>query len=134
MRLRRDVRDWVVKAEEDFAVVETLGRRCRPALQTAVCFHAQQCAEKYLKALLTRDRITFPKTHDLLDLLVLAKQCDPTIELIRPHVEFLEPYAVNLRYPGEGATRAEAQRSVRAITQAREALRRLLGCSEKSPV
>jgi len=94
MRLRRDVRDWVVKVEEDFAVVQVLARRRRPAVQNAVCFHAQQCAKKYLKAL-----------------------------------EYLEPYAVNLRYPGERATRAEAQRSARAITQVREALRRLLGCS-----
>ena len=36
---------------------------------------------------------------------------------------------VNLRYPGEGATRTEAQRSVRAIIHVREALRRLLRCS-----
>jgi len=129
MRLRRDVRDWVVKAEEDFAVVETLARKRRPALQSAVCFHAQQCAEKYLKALLTRDRITFPKTHDLLDLLDLAKHSDPTTELLRSYLEYLEPYAVNLRYPGEGATRTEAKRSVRAITHVREALRRLLHCS-----
>ncbi len=129
MRLRRDVRDWVVKAEEDFAVVETLARKRRPALQTAVCFHAQQCAEKYLKALLTRDRITFPKTHDLLDLLELAKHSDPTTELLRSDLEYLEPYAVNLRYPGECATRTEAQRSVRAVAQIREALRRILDCS-----
>ena len=69
MKLRRDVRDWVAKAEEDFAVVRTLSRTRRPVLNDAVCFHAQQCAEKYLKALLTRDHVAFPKTHDLLDLL-----------------------------------------------------------------
>ena len=129
MRLRPDVRDLVVKAEEDFAVVETLGRRRRSALQTAVCFHAQQCAEKYLKALLTRDQITFPKTHDLLDLLELARRSDPATELLRSYLEYLEPYAVNLRYPGECATRTEAQRSMRAITQVRDALQRLLRCS-----
>ena len=39
MKLRRDVRDWVIKAE------------------------------KYLKAFLIRNRAAFPKTHDLLDLL-----------------------------------------------------------------
>ncbi|MBI3324142.1 MAG: HEPN domain-containing protein [Candidatus Omnitrophica bacterium] len=127
MRLRRDVRDWVGKAEEDFAVVQTLVRKRRPAVHDAVCFHAQQCAEKYLKALLTRERIAFPKTHDLLDLLGLAKRCDSALELFRPHLEYLEPYAVNLRYPGERATRGEARRSTRVIASVREALRRLLG-------
>jgi len=111
MKLHRDVRDWVMKAEEDFAVIRALLRKRHPTLDNAICFHAQQCAEKYLKALLTRHRIDFPRTHDLLELLELAKQYDRTLELLRALLEYLEPYAVNLRYPGEFATRAEAVRS-----------------------
>ena len=76
MKLRRDVRDWVVKAEEDYEAARTLVRKRKPNLSNAVCFHAQQCAEKYLKAFLTCHRIAFPKTHDLLDLLELAKRAD----------------------------------------------------------
>jgi HEPN domain-containing protein len=34
-----------------------------------ICFHAQQCAEKYLKALLEGQIIVFRKTHDLVELL-----------------------------------------------------------------
>ena len=102
MKLRRDVRDWVV------------------------CFHAQQCAEKYLKAFLIRHRAAFPKTHDLLDLLDLAKHIDPTLELLRPDLMHLEPYAVEFRYPGEFATREEAKRSIRVVSRVREALRNLL--------
>jgi hypothetical protein len=30
-----------------------------------ICFHAQQCVEKYLKALLVLNRTDFPKTHDI---------------------------------------------------------------------
>ncbi len=126
MKLRRDVRDWVAKAEQDFAVVKTLARKRRPAVHDAVCFHAQQCAEKYLKALLTRERVAFPKTHDLLDLLELAKRREATLDLLRPHLTYLEPYAVNLRYPGEFATRVEARRSVHLVSDVREAVRRLL--------
>ena len=33
-----------------------------------VGFHAQQCSEKYLKALLLFHRINFPKIHDLTEL------------------------------------------------------------------
>src|SRR5207253_8193368 len=35
----------------------------------AVCFHAQQCAEKYLKACLQEADLPFRKTHDLSELL-----------------------------------------------------------------
>ena len=123
MKLRRDVRDWVVKAEEDYEAARTLVRRRKPNLSNAVCFHTQQCAEKYLKAFLIRHRAIFPKTHDLLDLLDLAKRADPTLELLRPDLMHLEPYAVEVRYPGEFATREEAKRSIRVVSHIREALR-----------
>ena len=61
-------RQWIEKAEEDLLNAEhtlTLGEDC--PLGT-VCFHGQQCAEKYLKGLLTLHGADFPKTHDLLDL------------------------------------------------------------------
>ncbi len=132
MKLRRDVRDWVVKAEEDYEVVRALIRKRKPNVNNAVCFHAQQCAEKYLKAFLIRHRIAFPKTHDLLDLLELAKQADSTLELLRPDLAHLEPYAVEFRYPGEFATRQEAKRSVRVAARVREAFRNRLGIRQLS--
>ena len=126
MKLRRDVRDWVVKAEEDYAVLDVLRRKRRPSFNNAICFHAQQCAEKYLKALLTHARLSFPKTHDLLELLELAKRRHPSLELTRPLLEYLEPYAVALRYPGEFASRVEATRAVRIMSQLRARFRHLL--------
>ena len=126
MKRRRDVRDWVIKAEQDFAAARTLLRRRKPSLNDIVCFHAQQCAEKYLKALLTKHRVAFPKTHDLLDLLDLAKRKEITLELVRPMLEYLQPYAIDFRYPGESATRHEAQRAARFVVRVRETIRRLL--------
>ncbi len=127
MKLRRDVRDWVVKAEEDYETARLLVRKRKPNLSDGVCFHAQQCAEKYLKAFLVFHRIAFPKTHDLLDLLELAKKKDVTLELLRPDLVYLEPYAVKFRYPGEFATRHEAKRSARVMTHIRLAFRDRLG-------
>ncbi len=126
MKLRHDVRDWVVKAEEDYAAVRTLIQKRRPFLNDVVCFHAQQCVEKYLKALLTSRRIAFPKTHDLLDLLELVKSKAITLELLRPDLTYLQPYAVEFRYPGEGASRKEALRSARLTHHIRDAIRPLL--------
>ncbi len=127
MKLRQDVRDRVVKAEEDYEAARALVRKRKPNLSNAVCFHAQQCAEKCLKAFLTYHRISFPKTHDLLDLLELAKRADPALELLRSDLEYLEPYAVEFRYPGEFATRQEAKRSAQMVTHVRGAFRDRLG-------
>ena len=63
---------WVAKAEEDYAVACSSLRRKPPFVYTA-CFHAQQCAEKYLKAMLVAQKKTFSKTHDLL---ALKDQCE----------------------------------------------------------
>ena len=123
MKLRRDVRDWVVKAEEDYEVARALLRKHSLGVNNAICFHAQQCAEKYLKAFLVLYRIAFPKTHDLLDLLELAKRADTTLELLRSDLIQLEPYAVEFRYPGEHATRNDARRSAQVMSHIRLALR-----------
>jgi HEPN domain-containing protein len=59
------VREWLAKSENDLLTAThtlKLGRRCPT---DTVCFHAQQCAEKCLKALLVLRGIDFPKTHDL---------------------------------------------------------------------
>ena len=73
--------EWVAKAEGDFA---TAGRevraRKRPNYDSA-CFHSQQMAEKYLKALLQEKGIAFPKTHNLIALLELCLPIEPTLEL-----------------------------------------------------
>ena len=63
--------EWVSKAEGDFATVERECRARRNPNYDGACFHAQQCAEKYLKALLTYHAIDFPRTHDLTELAAL---------------------------------------------------------------
>jgi HEPN domain-containing protein len=53
------VQQWVQKAENDLtnaAHTLTLGKR---APTDTVCFHAQLCVEKYLKALLVAQEIDF---------------------------------------------------------------------------
>ncbi len=69
--------EWIAKAEGDFATAQReLGATDHPNYD-AVCFHAQQCAEKYLKAFLQEANIPFPKTHDLADLLASALSIEP---------------------------------------------------------
>jgi HEPN domain-containing protein len=44
--------EWTQKAEGDLATARRELRACLAPNFDAACFHAQQCAEKYLKALL----------------------------------------------------------------------------------
>lgn len=62
-----DPQPWVTRAEGDFLLTRSALRRKSPLLYGAT-FHAQQCAEKYLKALLVLRRQAFPRTHDLVAL------------------------------------------------------------------
>lgn len=73
-------RAWVEKAEEDFALAQSASRRKKPLI-TGMCFHAQQCAEKYIKALLVSKEADFPKTHDLLMLNNLCSQVGIFLEI-----------------------------------------------------
>ncbi len=66
-----------------------------------VGFHAQQAAEKALKALLVRHQVRFGKTHEMGALLELAEQAAPGIREQLADAEALTPYAVDARYPGE---------------------------------
>ena len=61
--------EWVGKAEGDFATLERETRARKAPNYDGVCFHAQQCAEKYLKALLVEADLPFLRTHDLVVLL-----------------------------------------------------------------
>ena len=103
--MKAGTREWVDKAEADFA---TAGRELRARRQPnydAACFHAQQCVEKYLKAKLVEVKIRFTKTHDLVRLLDLILPREPLWELFRPLLIELSRFAVAFRYPGESATR-----------------------------
>ena len=62
------------------------------------CFHAQQAAEKYLKALLAHSGIAFPTTHNLAKLVELGAGADASLRALTATVEPLTPYAVEMRY------------------------------------
>ncbi len=102
------VAEWIRKAEGDYATVlrETRARK-NPNFDGA-CFHAQQCAEKYLKARLCQAEIGFEKIHDLVALLNQVVSIEPSWELFREDLAWLSGFAVAYRYPGESADRESA--------------------------
>lgn len=119
--------EWIEKAEGDF---HTAGREARARTSPnydAVCFHCQQCAEKYLKAYLQEHGQRFPRTHDLVELLELCLLFDKSFEPQRNMLKDLSRYAVEYRYPGDSATREDARLALRTLRTARDFLRLKLG-------
>ena len=121
------VAEWVEKAEGDFAIVQReMHARKRPSYDGA-CFHAQQCAEKYLKARLTQVNIAFPLTHDLVELLKRLLPAHPDWLIFKKDLSLLTDFAVRYRYPGISATRQTARETARRCRAFRTAARKALG-------
>lgn len=118
-------RAWIERAEEDYIMARSALRRKRPLAYSA-CFHAQQCAEKYLKALLVVKASVFPKTHDLLVLRDLVEKAGVTITVEAQQLQILSDYAVWTRYPGEDPTVEDAQEAMAIAKRVRHFARHLL--------
>ena len=114
------------RAEEDFILARTAVRRKQP-LTYGACFHAQQCAEKYMKALLISKGADFPKTHDLLMLNGLCSSNGIFLEIDSKHLNTLTDYAVRTRYPGEAPTVDDAKEAVELAKLIRNFARKFLG-------
>lgn len=110
----RDVSDplgWAERGEEDYLLARSALRR-KKRLVCGACFHAQQCAEKYLKALLISKYVTFPKTHDLLVLNDLCENQGVFLGMAAKQLHTLSDYAVQVRYPGDEPTPDEAREAI----------------------
>jgi len=120
---------WINKAERDWrSVLLEHHVEIDPNLD-AVCFHAQQCAEKYLKALLVSHKLPTRKTHDLGELADALRSYEPTIALIEDLFDGLTPHAVESRYPGDDATVREAKAARKAAKEIRRFARSRLKLS-----
>ena len=120
------VNEWVVKAENDLRnASHTLKMRAKCPTDT-VCFHAQQCIEKYMKALLVLENVDFPKTHDLEEITALLP-ARMHLSLTSEEQGKLTEYATGARYPGWGPIPlAEARRAVALARRVRKEARRFL--------
>ena len=128
-------RRWHAKGEEDLVAARHLltlaDAECPFA---AVAFHAQQCVEKCLKAVLTARGIDFPRIHDIGELVEMLPSTErPPLGVLLQ--EKLTDYATVSRYPGDDAPlgRAEAVEAVEAAATVDRATRALLGASRNGP-
>jgi HEPN domain-containing protein len=125
--VKTEVLRWVEKADNDLRNAEYVSKLADACPTDTVCFHCQQCAEKYLKALLISRSIAFPRTHDLVVLLNLAASIhDLTLRM--EHVQPLNRYSIEGRYPGDWdpIDLAEANKALAMAREVRAAVRTLL--------
>lgn len=124
--MKKITSEWVRKAEADRLAAKKLARSAIP-LHDVVCFHCQQCAEKYLKALMEENGLTVLKTHDLDHLQTLLIAHHPTLRSLRRGFVFLTSFAVDTRYPGDRATKRQANSALRWTERIRQHIRSILG-------
>jgi HEPN domain-containing protein len=115
--------EWVTKAEGDYSIMSRESRIRKNPNYDGVCFHAQQCAEKYLKGRLHEADMEFGKTHDLAALLDRVLLVEPLWEAFRQDLAYLSDFAVFFRYPGECATKEQALDATRRCSAFRNAAR-----------
>jgi HEPN domain-containing protein len=107
-------RQWLVRAQRDLRAAEH-DATAVPSLRDMVVYHAQQAAEKALKAFLTWHNQLFPKTHDLSLLLQQCESIDGGFSAHRTAARLLTPYASHFRYPSsvEEPAQVDADTAVR---------------------
>ena len=123
-RVIQKVALWVEKAENDLRNAGHTLKIKQKCPTDTVCFHAQQCVEKYLKALLVWREVEFPRAHDITHLLKrLAPRDQP--DLTPDECEQLTDYATVNRYPGDypPITLQEARQAVKIARRVRKQIR-----------
>jgi len=120
--------NWWKKAEGDYL---TMRREfTAPPNFDAVCFHAQQCVEKLLKASLVERNIRPPYSHNLPALASLLPPGNEQLDKLWKELELLSQYAVSVRYPIEFADRREAKEAMESCARVRIVLLSDLGIQD----
>lgn len=131
---KQAVLDWVRLAEADHRSAVSL-RALPDAPVGVVCFHAQQCAEKYLRALLQDRSVECRRTHDLNELATSAAGAIPALGLLGEDLEPLNAYAVGIRYPDAletDLTVSDADDALRVAGKVRAVVRTAIGLDDAS--
>lgn len=120
------VDEWLSRAESDYRVACRESQVDVDPSFDAVCFHAQQCVEKLMKAVLIDRGASAPRTHDLLALSQNLSATEPTWTWPATELSMLTSAAVGFRYPGDPAEQQDADDMLDICTRMRSRLRALL--------
>jgi HEPN domain-containing protein len=119
---------WLAKAQTDLTMADLAMSVGADPMPDQACFHAQQAAEKALKALLVADGRMVPRTHNLIVLVDVLGEREPLSEEFVRQCGILTLYGVSARYPD--FTEPDSTEAVAAIAFAQNVVarvRRVLG-------
>jgi HEPN domain-containing protein len=122
--------EWVEKAENDWGSLNLEMRARKNKNHDAVCFFAQQCIEKYIKARLLEADIYFKKTHDLTYLIGLVAEVEPLWIAYEQEFRLVTDYGVEFRYPGASADLELAKDALKICKSFRVIVRHSLGLKD----
>jgi len=125
------VTEWIRKAESDYLVAQHELKLAEPRTSEAVCFHAQQCVEKYAKAFLTEHEVEFEYTHNMLYLHRKCVEIDAEFKKNERGFDILDDYAVDIRYPGISIKDEDAKESFEIAKRIRALIRSKLNLPEE---
>jgi HEPN domain-containing protein len=123
----KKVIQWLEYADEDLKLARHGLTLTSGVPYRLIAYHAQQCAEKYLKAFLVYHEIDFPYTHNIGRLLELCAEKGDWARGL-PEADELTPFAITARYPSEqeAVTREESLRAIEIALKVRETIRKAL--------
>lgn len=99
--ISKEVLEWERFAEMDYTTAHHLDKTLYPKPMEIVCYHCQQCAEKYLKALIVHLGKDIEKTHDLGNLAAIISDDLSVPQNVLISCAKLTQYGVKIRYPQE---------------------------------
>ncbi len=123
--MNETVREWIAKAEGDWATASREAEVRDAPNFDAVCFHAQQCIEKLIEGALIQRGVVPPKIHDLV---VLGRELTERLPGWSAETEglrFITRTAIMYRYPGESADREDADKALQIASELRGSLLKL---------
>lgn len=94
----RDYKEWVAFAKQDLDSAVYL-KKMIPIPIEIICYHCHQCTEKMLKALLLKNKLHVPRTHDLMVLYNICKRRFQKVKGLKDECIDLTDYSVSARYP-----------------------------------
>jgi len=99
--VKKKTEEWLRLADDDLRLARHAFKLKSAAPYKLISYHAQQSAEKCLKAYLVFNKTDFPYTHDLAVLLELCPSSEEWTNDLRKAATILRTYAVTTRYPGK---------------------------------
>lgn len=124
--LAKKAKEWLLHADEDLRLARHAFKLKSAIPYKLIAYHAQQCAEKCLKAYLVFENVDFPFTHNISALL---EMCSPTADWVKDldDAKILSAYAITARYPGKyKVTKKESVKAVEIAGLVQAAVRKAL--------